>query len=61
MEGNMSNKACRLDQEAWKYIEKTPTRRGWGGRVRQGLFIVAIIVAAVAALVALLHVARVIP
>jgi hypothetical protein len=57
----VSNKACRLDQEAWKYTEKKPSPQGWGGRVRSGLFIVAIIVAALAALVALLHVARVIP
>jgi hypothetical protein len=57
----VSNKACRLDQEAWKYTEKTPSPQGWGGRVRSGLFIVAIIVAALAALVALLHVAPVIP
>jgi hypothetical protein len=57
----MSNQASRLDQEAWKYTEKTPSRQAWGGRVRLGLFIVAIIVVALAALVALLHVARVIP
>jgi hypothetical protein len=57
----MSNKACGLDQEAWKYTENTPSRQGWGGRVRLGLFIVATIVVALAALVALLHVALVIP
>ena len=57
----MSSQASRVDQEAWKYTEKTPSRRGWGARVRLGLFIVAIGIAALAAFVAILHVAQVIP
>ena len=57
----MSNQSSRIDQEAWSYSEKTLTQQGWGARVRTGLFIVATGVAALAGLVALLHVARVIP
>jgi hypothetical protein len=57
----MSNKACRIDREAWKYTEKTPSRQRWGARVRLGLLIVAIGVAFLAAFVALLHVVQVIP
>jgi hypothetical protein len=57
----MSNEASRIDQEAWKYTDNTPTRHGWGSRVRLGLFIVAIGVAAMVAFVVLLHVAEVIP
>ena len=57
----MSSQASRVDREAWKYTEKTPSRRGWGARVRLGLFIVAIGIAALAAFVAILHVAQVIP
>jgi hypothetical protein len=57
----MSNEASRIDQEAWKYTEKTLTRKGWGSRVRLGLFIVAIGVAAMVAFVVLLHIAEVIP
>jgi hypothetical protein len=57
----MSNEASRIDQEAWKYTEKPLIRQGWGSRVRFGLFIAAIGVAAMVALVALLHVAQVIP
>jgi hypothetical protein len=57
----MSNEASRIDQEAWKYTKKTLTRKGWGSRVRLGLFIVAIGVAAMVAFVVLLHIAEVIP
>jgi hypothetical protein len=57
----MSNEASRIDQEAWKYTQKPLIRQGWGSRVRLGLFIVAIGVAAMVGFVALLHVAQVIP
>jgi hypothetical protein len=57
----MSNEASRIDQEARKYAEKPLIRQGWGSRVRLGLFIVAIGVAAMVAFVALLHIAQVIP
>jgi hypothetical protein len=57
----MSNKACRIEQEAWNYTDRTLTRRRWGSLVRLGLFVVAIGLVAMAAFVALLHVARVIP
>ena len=57
----MSNEASRIDQEARKYAEKPLIRQGWGSRVRLGLFIVAIGVAATVAFVALLHIAQVIP
>jgi hypothetical protein len=57
----MSNKASGIDREAWIYTEKPHIRQGWGSRVRLGLFIVATGVVAMATLVALLHVAQVIP
>jgi hypothetical protein len=57
----MSNKACRIDQDAWNYTDRTLTRRRWSSLVRLGLFVVAIGLVAMAAFVALLHVARVIP
>jgi hypothetical protein len=57
----MSNKACRIDQEAWNDTDRTSTRRRWGSLVRLGFFVVAVGLVAMAAFVSLLHIARVIP
>ena len=57
----MRNETSRIDQEAWKFADKTLMPHGLGLLIRLGLFIVAIGLAGMVAFVALLHVAEVIP
>ena len=57
----MRNDASRIDRQAWKFADKISMPHALGSLVRLGLFIVGAGVAGVVALVALLHVAEVIP
>ena len=57
----MRNEASPIDQEPWKYPDKSSMRHGIGSRVRFGLFIVALGVVGMVAFATLLHVAEVIP
>jgi hypothetical protein len=56
----MINKTDQIDPEAWKDGEKT-LWYGCNSPVGLGLFIIAVGIAIMAAVVALLHVAEVIP
>jgi hypothetical protein len=57
----MRIEASPIDQEPWKYPDKSSMPHGLGSRVRFGLFIVALGVVGMVAFMALLHIAEVIP
>jgi hypothetical protein len=55
------NKTHRIDPKPWRHTQKTSAWYGLGSPIGLGLFLIGIGVAALAALLALLHVAEVIP
>jgi len=55
------NKTDRIDPKPWRYAEKRPAWYGLASPIGLGLFLIAVGVAALAALLALLHVTEVIP
>ncbi len=57
----MIEKTDQIDGKPWTYAEKTPAWYGLASPIGLGLFLVALGVATLAALLALLHVAEVIP
>jgi hypothetical protein len=57
----MTNKTDQIDLKAWKHTSKPLTWHGWASPIGLSLFIIAIGIAALAAFLALLHVAEVIP
>jgi hypothetical protein len=57
----MRNETSRIARQAWKFADKISMPHALGPLVRLGLFILSAGLAGVVALVALLHVAEVIP
>jgi hypothetical protein len=57
----MIDKTHPIDPKPWRYAEKAPAWYGLASPIGLGLFLVAVGVAALAALLALLHVTEVIP